>query len=215
MSRRVPQLPESDVRAILAANSIQNSPYDGRTCVVAVRGYYLDSIGVKGGNDRRVWDDAMFMVSPRGVLSFQANTDPNGYRKGHGTGNSKGMAMLKTGVHLFGTGLHKGRVAFRQCEPFTVIRDGDPPYEDCGWHAIDLHSGGVNSTSSLGCQTVPADTWEVFRKLLYGLLDEFKNPFLKNDRGEKVRSFPYILVDEVLRRRGELTVSDRYSEEFS
>ena len=204
---RTPALSEAKVREILTANKVDQS----NVCVVAIRGYYLDSMGKKGANDRRIYDDAMFIVSPRGIMSYQANTDPNGYRKGAGTGRGKGMAMLKPGIHLFGTGRHKRRLAFRQCERFTVIRDGDPPYEDLGWHAINLHSGGYNSTSSLGCQTVPAGTWDEFRRLLYGLLDEFKNPKQKNDWGESVRSFPYVLIEEERRRAGRLEVSTRFA----
>lgn len=210
MSRKTPQLPEADIRAIFDANGIQNSPYAGKIAVLAIRGYYLDSMGEPHENDRRIYDDAMFIVSPFGVERFQANTDPNGYRKGHGTGGAKGMAMLKTGIHLFGTGLHKGRKAFRQCEQFTVIRDGNPPYEHVGFHAINLHSGGYSSTSSLGCQTVPSDTWPDFRDTLYELLEKFENPRLHNDWGENVRSFPYLLIDEEERRKGGIIVSDRY-----
>ena len=197
---KTPQLDEAKLRAILTANKV---PQD-KVAVVAIRGYYLDSMGKKGKNDRRIYDDAMFIIWPDGVARFQANTDPNGYREGQGTGSGKGMAMLKSGVHIFGKGSHKGRQAFRQCEKFTVIRDGNPPYEDRGYHAINLHSGGYNSTSSLGCQTIPAQTWGSFKPLLYSLLDQYKNPLRKNDWGQSVRSFKYVLVEEIELRKGNL-----------
>lgn len=203
---KTPQLKEGHIRAVLAANGVDES----KVAVVAVRGYYLDSMGEVGKNDRRLWDDAMFIVWPDGYAAFQANTDPNGYRKGRGTGSGKGMAMLKTGIHLFGKGLHKGYQAFRQCEKFTVIRDGDPPYEDVGYFGINLHRGGVNSTSSLGCQTLPASIWPTFKELLYRLLDTYENPKRDNDRGQNVRCFPYVLIDETARRAGDLVVSSRY-----
>ena len=155
---KTPHLPDSKVRAILTANGVDQS----RVCVVAIRGYYLDSMGRKGTNDRRIYDDAMFVCSPRGMVSYQANTDPNGWREGWGTGRKKGMACLKVGIHRYGTGRHRNSIAFRQCERFTVIRDGKPDYEHLGWHAINLHSGGNSSTSSLGCQTVPRSTWLEF-----------------------------------------------------
>lgn len=202
-----PALPESEVRAILAANGVDQT----KVAVVAIRGYYLDSMGRPGENDRMIYDDAHFVVWPDGKAAFVANTDPNGYRKGRGTGSEKGMAMLKTGIHLFGTGLHKGQLGFRQCEPFTVIRDGDPPYEDKGWHAIDWHTGGRTSTSSLGCQTNPYPLFhEEVRPLVYKLLDRYANPRRENDRGERVRCLPYVLIDETERRRGNLVVSRRY-----
>tara|TARA_R110000764_G_scaffold227597_2_gene317787 strand:- start:5234 stop:5857 length:624 start_codon:yes stop_codon:yes gene_type:complete len=203
---KTPRIKESEVIAILTANGIALN----KVSVLAIRGYYLNSMGKPGRNDRRIYDDAMIIYSPKGSMAYQANTDPNGYRKGSGKGSSKGMAMLKSGIHLFGTGLHKGRVAFRQCETFTVTRDGNPPYDHSGHHAIDLHSGGHNSTSSLGCQTVPASTWKEFRTLLYSLLDEYKNPKRKNDRGQNVRSFPYVLLNETERRVGNIVVSNRY-----
>ena len=203
---KTPRLDEDKIRAILSANGVDQS----KVAVVAIRGYYLDSMGKAGRNDRRIWDDAMFVIHPNGIERYQANTDPNGYRKGHGTGSKKGMAMLKSGIHRYGKGSHRGRQAFRQCEHFTVIRDGNPPYEDLGLHAINLHSGGYSSTSSLGCQTVPASTWQRFKRNIYSLLDEYKNPMRRNDWGERVRSFDYVLINETSRRRGELKVSSRY-----
>jgi lysozyme len=203
---KTPQMNESEIRDILTSNGVDQA----KVSIVAIRGYYLDSMGKRGANDRSIYDDAMFIVHPNGIERFQANTDPNGYRKGRGMGNAKGLAMLKTGIHIFGKGRHKGVQAFRQCEPFSVIRDGSPDYEDSGWHAIDLHSGGYSSTSSLGCQTIPKSTWSRFKTTLYSLLDEYKNPIRKNDWGEKVRSFNYVLLDEVERRKGSVMVSNRY-----
>jgi lysozyme len=207
---KTPQLPEADLRAILDANNVTDGTRDGHVCVVAIRGYYLDSMGKRGANDRRIWDDAHFFVWPDGIARWQANTDPNGYREGAGKGAGKGMACLRPGIHRYGIGRHKGRAAFRQVEPFTVIRDGDPPYPDCGWHAINLHSGGNVSTSSLGCQTVPASTWQTYRQMLYGLLEQCRNPLRRNDHKQRVRSFDYILIEETERRAGNLVVSTRY-----
>lgn len=189
---KTPQLDEKRILEILQANGVSRD----KVSVLAIRGYYLDSMGAKGKNDRMIYDDAMFVVWPDGISRWQANTDPNGYRKGKGTGANKGMAMLKPGVWCYGIGKHKGKLAFRQCEKFTVIRDGSPSYEDTGWHAINLHSGGTTSTSSLGCQTIPAKTWGEFRSQLYSLLERYRNPIRSNDWGEKVRSFKYVLVEE-------------------
>jgi hypothetical protein len=204
-----PRLPEAKVRAILEANGVTQAR--SPVAVVAIRGYYLDSMGEAGANDRRIYDDAHFVCWPDGYLAAQANTDPNGYRAGHGTGARKGMAMLKTGIHRYGTGLHRGRVAFRQCEKFTVLRDGeDGPYEHTGWHAINWHSGSGSSTSSLGCQTNPPDVWATLRPHVYRLLEHYHAPQRKNDWGASVRSFDYVLIDETARRRGDLLVSARY-----
>lgn len=200
---KTPQIPKDEVIAILKKNGCNME----EACILAIRGYYLDSQGVPGVNDRRLWDDAMVLYHPqRGILTYQANTDPNGYRKGRGTGSAKGMAMLKAGVWRFGIGRHKGKRAFRQCMPFTVVRDGDPPCEDTGYHAIDLHAGGEVSTSSLGCQTLPASTFAQVQPLFYQWLDECDNRKMKNDWGDLVRSFDYVLIEETERRKGNVIV---------
>jgi hypothetical protein len=201
---RTPQIPAEEVIRILTLNRCNL----GEACALSIRGYYLDSMGKPGVNDRMIYDDATAIYHPhRGVLTYQSNTDPNGYRKGHGTADStKGMAMLKKGVWRYGTGYHRGYRAFRQCQPVTVIRDGNPPYEDTGWHAINIHAGGVNSTSSLGCQTLPPSTFAQLRPLFYEWLSECGNGKGKNDNGELVRSFDYVLIEEIDRRKGNLIV---------
>lgn len=190
---KAPFLSEQEVRDILAANGVDQS----KVAIVGIRGH----LGNKGSNTRRVYDDAMYVVSPRGVLGFKANTDPNGWRKG--------IATLQPGIHLYGTGRHKGRIAFRQAEVVTVRRDGQSGRET-GWFAINIHDGGVNSTSSLGCQTLAPEQWNQFRPLVYSLLDEFKNPKRNNDWSQLVRSFPYVLIEEAERAKGNLVVSKRY-----
>lgn len=159
--------------------------------VVAIRGYNLD-MGEKGVNDRRIYDDAHFIVTPEKVIAYEGNTDPNGYREGRGYGSNKGMACLKEGVWFFGKGRHKGSPAFRQCCPFTVVRDGSPPYDHTGYHAINWHSGGVSSTSSLGCQTNRPSDFIQIRDYIYKHATD--NPQMRNDWNEKVFAFPYILV---------------------
>lgn len=203
-----PRLEESEVRKIIDANISKLEGYnpDKHVIVVAIRGYRLDSIGEVGKNDRREWDDAHFIYTPNGMLAFNGNTDPNGYRKGSGTGGNKGMAMLNTGVWFFGKGKHKGRLGFRQACKFTVTRDGNPPYEHTDWHAINWHDGGEYSTSSLGCQTNPPSVWKRLRPFLYDALEEFENPKRAIDWGNEARAFPYILINEEDRRNGKLEV---------
>lgn len=211
---RTPQLPASEIEAIIAANNVPRDRFP--VVEVASRGYYLDSIGVPGANDRRRYDDASFLVWPDGIARFVSNTDPNGRRAGYGTGANKGMASLKTGIHLFGTGLHRGKPGFRQAEPFTVIRDGiHGDYPDTGMHAINKHSGSgdeddVGTTSSLGCQTMPPKQWKIYQPLVYELLDEYENEMGNNDWNEWVPILPYILIDETERRKGNLLVSRRF-----
>lgn len=207
-----------DVRAIIKANAhklvADKNTYnevatgfdpEKHVIAVAIRGFDLDE-GAKGVNDRRIWDDRVFIVTPNDIKVFECNTDPNGFRKGYGTGENKGMACLKKGVWFFGKGSHKGTPAFRQCVPFTVTRDGNPPYDHTGWHAINWHSGGQTSTSSLGCQTLKPNDFVSLRSYVYDQMEKCDNPFMKNDFEQKCRAIPYILIEEVDRRKGILTV---------
>lgn len=134
--------------------------------VVAVRGYYRDTMGQRGVNDRGIYDDAIFLITPTRFLAFNANADPSKYRKGRGEGAEKGMARLKAGVWRAHTlGKHKGLyLALVQLGgKVTVIRDGQgTDYEDTGYFGINVHKGGVNTTGSEGCLTIPPDQWPEF-----------------------------------------------------
>jgi len=151
--------------------------------IVGVRGYYLDSMGVKGKNDRAIYDDALFVVSPNVFRSFNGNTDPSAQFK-------KGLAMLKPGVwYAHKIGLHKGYQALsQQMDKVTVIRDGVG--EDTGFFGINIHRGGVNTTSSEGCQTIPPAQWKEFIDLVVA---EAKRIYGANWNKERI---PYVLIDE-------------------
>lgn len=195
------RLSEKEVRSILTANGVDQS----KVSILAIRGLLSPD-----GNRRKKYDDVMYVASPEGVIEFVANTDPNGWRKGSGTGANKGMAVLKQGIHIYAKGPHRGSPAFRQAEVFTVTRDGDPPCDDMDFHAINLHSGGYNSTSSLGCQTIPAAKWKEFKSTVDRLLDKYENPKRVNDLGVLERSFPYVLLEDKNRKAGHVVVSKRF-----
>jgi lysozyme len=130
-------------------------------------------MGAAGVNDRGIYDDAIFVVLPDRVVSFNANTDPSGYRPGKGTGDEKGMAVLQPGVWNFNLGLHRGKyLALRQRGSFTVLRDGfEHSYSDTGdGFGINIHCGGVNTTSSLGCQTIVPEQYDEFINLVQNSL---------------------------------------------
>ena len=140
--------------------------------VAGIRGYYRNLLGAPGINDRGIYDDALFLVSPFGFASYNGNTDPSRVRKGRGTGAAKGMAVLKPGLwRAYRFGLHRGQyLALVQTGgPVTVLRDGDPPYPDTGLFGINIHRGGWNTTSSLGCQTVHPAQWPAFIALAQDL----------------------------------------------
>lgn len=177
-----PQITESESRAISAANKVSDKVF-----IIGIRGYYLDSIGKRGANDRNVYDDAIIVVSPRRFETFRANCDPSVYRKG--------IASLKIGVHRYYKGKHKGRYwALRLVgEQAAVVRDGQG---DSIGIALNIHKGGNRSTGSEGCQTLHPNDWDDFIEIVY---DEMKF------YGQK--SVPYVLIDERMRRRGAYSMS--------
>ena len=215
-------LKDEDIIKIIEANQFQLKFPPNRTnltetvydpnkhlIVVAIRGFKL-GLGSPDKNDRGIYDDCHFVYTPKGIMSFAGNTDPSSYRKGYGTGSKKGMAVLNTGVWAFGRGTHNGRLAFRQTVPFTVTRDGNPPYEDTGYFGINWHNGNSTTTSSLGCQTNTPSVYNTLRPFIYNELEALSNPKMNTDWGKdestKVGAFPYILIDEVERRKGNLVV---------
>ena len=229
MNPVAPQLPAERVLEIVSENRVPRDRYP--VCVVAIRGYRLDSLGKPGANDRDVFDDALFIVTPDRIIPFNGNTDPAGWKNGRAT--------LVPGIHIFGIGPHnvsKGPSrmypAYRQCEPFTVTRDGRGNTRFSGYFGIDLHKahgwfGSFGRVDSLGCQTVPTESgplgWTTFKPTLDALLVQHGNEPAWNDLGlwaiadgadaatvKKVHSFPYILIEETERRKGNLIVSRRY-----
>jgi lysozyme len=140
--------------------------------LVGIRGYYRDSMGEVGKNDRGIYDDAMFVIAPDFFGSWNANTDPSYSDK-----QKPDVAVLSPGVHLYKQGRHRisrppSYPAFRPAnanEELPVTRSGKPSVGV----AINIHKGCVNSTSSLGCQTIPPDQWDSFRSTVYMLMDRY------------------------------------------
>ena len=173
-----PQQAKSKTQALLTKARV-----DDAVALVGIRGYYRDSMGVPGENDRGIYDDAIFLVSPNAYAAFNANTDPSVRRAG--------IAVLKPGVHRYRKGKHGlskpggGYPALRPANPaeeLPVTRDGQG---DSMGIAINIHRGGYNSTSSEGCQTIYPSQWESFISLLYSEMDR---------AGQK--TIPYLLVEE-------------------
>ncbi|MDC9701536.1 MAG: lysozyme [Alphaproteobacteria bacterium] len=138
--------------------------------VLMVRGYYMNIMGNKGQNERAVYDDALFVVSPEGTQSFNGNADPSIFRRGIATIKDPQAIQYSPGLH--GYNRRAGPYpAFCQEAPCTVMRDGRG--EDTGLFFVNLHRGGVEDTSSKGCLTVPPNQWKEFYALLCGLLEKY------------------------------------------
>ena len=94
-----PRLSSTELRKLSGPYDIDRGRYP--LVIVGIRGYYLNTMGAAGKNDRGIYDDAIFIDSPNGTVSYNANTDPSRVRRGYGRSqNTKGMAMLKPGLWL-------------------------------------------------------------------------------------------------------------------
>jgi lysozyme len=171
----------SEVTKIIEKKNIDRKKYP--CVIVGIRGYFKDTMGKAGVNDRGMYDDAIFLVTPDVFMSRNANTDPTAHYK-------KGVACLKPGVYEYKMGPHglsRGPYpAFRQFGNVTVIRDGVGERTDSPnarfW--INIHKGGFNTTSSAGCQTIYPDQWLAFQTTGYAEMKRHKQTVI-----------PYILVE--------------------
>jgi len=169
-----PQQSREETARILAARGVV-----APVAILGVRGYYKRTAGDPTRNDRGIYDDALFVVTPSTYATFNANTDPSAdYRPG--------LACLRPGLWWYKVGTHglsrppaQRYTALVQAGPVTVDRDGEGP--DTGWFGINIHRGATRSTSSLGCQTIPPSQWPEFIELV------------RTAAGK--REIPYLLVD--------------------
>jgi lysozyme len=182
----IPQSRPQRTRAAIEALVAGKIPAGAQVYLVGIRGYYKNSMGKPGENDRGIYDDAFFVVSPRTFAAFNGNTDPS--RHGFNEKAGKGMAVLQAGVWVYRRGLHgvsrnNPYPAFVQAGAATVLRDGGK--KEQGFFAINIHKGGVNTTSSEGCQTVPPAQWDEFYRTLTDELSFYGQ-----------QTFPYLLCEE-------------------
>jgi lysozyme len=167
---KTPKMTREEIAAI-----VSNSGVCSDVVIVGIRGYYRDSMGIFGKNDRGIYDDAIFVLSPNEFQAFQANVDPSVFRKG--------IANLKVGVYKVVKWIHKGKYAALQIVRDTVLRDGETN-EDSGRHGINFHYGSETQTWSEGCQTLPRSIYWNFLNLVYSEMQKYH-----------LDSVQYILID--------------------
>ncbi|MBK8810693.1 MAG: hypothetical protein IPN69_08170 [Acidobacteria bacterium] len=172
-----PKIARQDVERILAKRGVQDP-----VALVGIRGYYLDSKGKPGTNDRGIYDDAIILITPKICITFLANTDPSIFRPG--------IATMRPGVHRYYKGKHKQRYwALRLVgETVPVTRDGQTGTKT--GIALNIHKGCFRTTGSEGCQTIHPQYWDEFIELVYDAMDDYGQT-----------TVPYCLVEEVERRR--------------
>lgn len=139
--------------------------------LIFVRGYYLDSMGVRGQDDDNIYDDAAFLVTPNIRDSWNANTGPSFV-----TQNRQDLAKLNLGLYLYYRGRHKNRIAAFRPYPEGVVwkctRNGKP--STCS--TTNIHDGGANPAAfdvvwSRGCMTVPKTQYHDFQTRVYSEMD--------------------------------------------
>jgi hypothetical protein len=170
-----PQLVRERAERLLSAQGIHGP------AILGMRGYYRDTMGVAGQNDRGIYDDAIAVVTPRSFAAFNANTDPS-RTGGH-------LAVLQPGVWRYKQGTHHpGTPAAYPClvqaGPVDVLRDDGT--RQAGEFYIHIHRGGNNLTSSEGCQTLPPGQWEEFYALVVREMAYYELPWIN-----------YVLVEVV------------------
>lgn len=170
-----PQLTRDAVSQLLSKHSV------GEFALVGIRGYYLNNMGKPGANDRGIYDDAIFLITPNVFAAFNANVDPSVFRKRIAT-LKPGLWWYKIGVHGLSKPRYRQYRALVQASPVTVTRDGAG--EESGFFGINIHRGGKATTSSEGCQTLPTEQWSSF----FGLVES------EMKRCEKT-AIPYLLTD--------------------
>jgi lysozyme len=146
------------------------------------RGYYRRTMGDPAVNDRGIYDDAIFLVSPSTFAAFNANTDPSVFRK-HVATLSPGLWWYKVGIHGLSKPKEKRYTALVQAAEVKVLRDGEP--SETGFFGINIHRGARASTSSIGCQTIWPDQWPQFIATVQAELKR---------HGQK--TIPYLLLSE-------------------
>lgn len=136
---------------------------DDAVALLGRRGYYRDTMGDAGVQERGIYDDAILLVSPTAFASFNANCDPSR----HGGA----LAVLQPGIWRYKLGTHhpnspNAYPCLVQAGPVTVRRDNG--LRESGEFYIHIHRGGYRTTSSEGCQTIFPDQWDEFFALVQG-----------------------------------------------
>jgi hypothetical protein len=169
-----PKTTRSQLMARIKAAYPDFVPPDFFTC--GIRGYYLDSMGKTGENDRNIYDDAAFIVGKDDFAAFNGNTDPAAFKLQ--------IATLKPGIwNVYKLDLHKGQylALCQRYGPVTVTRDGVAG-EQSGMFGINQHRGGVWGTSSLGCQTIPPEQYTEWIDKVTELLKKYYGKAYRDTR---------------------------------
>lgn len=173
---KIPMLTLSDAARLLKDNKVTD-----QVALLGVRGYYRNSMGIKGKNDIGIYDDAIFLVSPSAYMACNANTDPS-VQYQHIALLEPGLWRYKIGTHGLNKPVAQRYKALVQAKEVTVGRFHEGL--DTGFFGINIHRGSYTKTSSLGCQTIWPDQWPSFISLVESQLRLYKQ-----------KTVPYLLLE--------------------
>lgn len=172
-------LSKGNVRDVLARFGIADDP----VAVLAIS-------GADGSNDVGVYDDQFYISVGGEVHCYRGNVDPSSQATGRATLVPMRVFHWRAGIHGLSKPKARQYAAFVQAEMVTVSRFRQGA--DTGWFGINHHRGGVNGTSSLGCQTYPPDLWPEAKQRLYEAIRASDREVSRGDRSGK--PFPYVVV---------------------
>ncbi len=138
--------------------------------LLGIRGYFKKTMGNPDQNDLGIYDDAIFLITPKEVLGYNANTDPSVFKP-------RVAVLQEGGPYLYKIGMHNMQApyeALRQSGRVTVLRSGVPHTDTAAApFYIDIHRGGYGTTSSLGCQTIYPTQWPGFLTMVKGEMKKY------------------------------------------
>jgi hypothetical protein len=146
--------------------------------------------GINGTNRIGVYDDRFYHCVNGKVHVCPGNVDPSGLARGRATLLPMRVFHWKAGIHGRSRPAPRRYPAFVQAEQVTVMRHQQGA--DTGMFGINHHKGGRQNTSSLGCQTYPADCWNEARARLYAGIGANLNDVAADKKSG--RAFPYVVV---------------------
>ncbi len=168
-----PEMPLLQAFALIQNRTIPN-------CLLGIRGFFNEYYKTDS-NERGVYDDAIFLVTDKICLGFNANCDATKYVDDTAELNP-GLWSYKTGIHGLKKTPDKQYMALVQNRPVTVTRANG--ITETGFFGINIHRGGQYSTGSLGCQTIYPGQWEEFIETTKSAIRLNMQPII-----------PYLLMD--------------------